>query len=57
MTQKHYGTFSRKTPDATVTNGSLYRARAEKSLASNATADTNSLKKDLYYATDLNTAT
>jgi hypothetical protein len=38
--QKRYGTSTRKTPDAPVTNGVLFRVKAEKSLALSASADT-----------------
>jgi len=47
--QKRYGKFTRKALDALVTNGALYRAKAGKYLALNASADTNTRKGDHYY--------
>ena len=57
MTQKRYGKSTRKTAAAPVTNGILFHAKAEKSLASNAGADTNTRKEDRYYPADPKTAT
>ena len=53
MTQKHYGKSTKKPPDAQVINGTPFHAKAEKSLASNASADTNTHKDDHYYAVNL----
>jgi len=46
MTQRRYGTFTRKTPDLQVINGALYHVKTEKFLASNANADINTRKND-----------
>lgn len=53
MTQKLYGKSTKKPPNAQVTNGTPFHAKAEKSLASNASADTNTHKDDHYYAVNL----
>jgi hypothetical protein len=44
MTQKRYGKFTRKMPDAPATNGTPFQVKAAKSLASNASADTSTIK-------------
>jgi hypothetical protein len=43
-TQKHYGKSIRKMPNVLATNGIPFHAKAEKSRASNASADTNTHK-------------
>jgi hypothetical protein len=46
--QKLYGKFTRKALNAPATNGALYRAKAGKYLALNASADTNTRKGGRY---------
>jgi hypothetical protein len=53
MTQKRYGKSTKKPPDAQVINGTPFHAKAEKSLASNASAATNTHKDDPYSAVNL----
>ena len=53
--QKLYGKFTRKALNAPVTNGALYRVKAGKYLALNASADTNTRKGDRYYPAVLET--
>ena len=57
MTQKRYGKSTKKPPTAPAINGTPFHAKAEKSLASNAGADTNTRKEDRYYPADPKTAT
>jgi hypothetical protein len=49
MTQKRYGKSTKKPPTAPAINGTPFHAKAEKSLASNASVDTNTRKNDRYY--------
>jgi hypothetical protein len=53
MTQKRYGKSTKKPRNAPATNGTPFHAKVEKSLASNASADTNTRKDDLYYPVNL----
>jgi hypothetical protein len=56
MTQKPYGISTRKLPTAQVTNGTPFHVKAEKSLALNVNADTDTCKKDHYYPAAQKTA-
>ena len=53
--QKRYGKFTGKLLNAPVTNGALYRVKAGKYLALNASADTNTRKGGRYYPAVLET--
>jgi hypothetical protein len=57
MTQKRYGKSTKKPPIAPVINGTPFHAKAEKSLASNANADTNTRKDDHCYPVNLDLKT